>query len=191
MDAEVTSRVLLSLSWQKLGCLIRSFRLIVFGKIPNWLFLGRDVRFFNIANMRFGKFVQLEDQVYLNALGKSLLELGDNVKIGAYSRLVVSTSFNNIGKYIKIGDNVGLGEFAYLGGAGGLEIGADCIIGQYFSCHPENHYFEETDKLIRHQGVNRKGIKIGKNCWIGVKVTILDGVHIGDNCVIAAGAVGQ
>ena len=44
-------------------------------------------------------------------------------------------------------------------------------------------------ELIRLQGTSRSGIKIGKNCWIGAKVTVLDGVEIGDNCVVAAGAV--
>ena len=42
---------------------------------------------------------------------------------------------------------------------------------------------------IRHQGVVRKGIKIGSNCWIGAKSTILDGVVLGDGCIVAAGAV--
>mgnify|MGYP000688872669 CR=1 FL=1 len=37
--------------------------------------------------------------------------------------------------------------------------------------------------------MNRKGIKIGKDCWIGSKTTILDGTEIGDGCIIAAGAV--
>jgi LmbE family N-acetylglucosaminyl deacetylase len=68
-------------------------------------------------------------------------------------------------------------------------IGDDGIIGPYFGCHPENHNFYSEDALIRLQGVNRKGINIGKNCWIGAKVTILDGVSIGENCIIAAGAV--
>ena len=37
--------------------------------------------------------------------------------------------------------------------------------------------------------MNRKGIKIGKNCWIGSKVTILDSVEIGSGCILAAGSV--
>ena len=55
--------------------------------------------------------------------------------------------------------------------------------------HSENHNFEDINKPIRLQGVNHKGIKIGNNCWIGAKATILDGAEIGDGCVIAAGAV--
>lgn len=39
------------------------------------------------------------------------------------------------------------------------------------------------------QGVCRKGIKIGKGCWIGAKATILDGTVLGDGCIVAAGAV--
>ena len=55
--------------------------------------------------------------------------------------------------------------------------------------HSENHVFSDADKTIREQGVSHKGIKIGSNCWIGAKVTILDGAVVGDGCVIAAGAV--
>jgi acetyltransferase-like isoleucine patch superfamily enzyme len=159
-----------------------------YGKIPKMIFLGKGVRFFNGSNIEFGRWVQLEDQVFLGALGKEKLTIGHNVRIGAFSRIIISISFNDLGTFIRIGNNVGIGEYAHLGGAGGLSIGDNCIIGPYLSCHPENHVFEK-EGLIRMQGVTRKGIDIGKNCWIGAKVTILDGVKIGDNCVIAAGAV--
>jgi acetyltransferase-like isoleucine patch superfamily enzyme len=43
--------------------------------------------------------------------------------------------------------------------------------------------------LIREQGVTNKGIVIGNNVWIGAKVTFLDGCKIGNNSVVAAGAV--
>ena len=105
--------------------------------------------------MRFGKFVQIHEGAYLSALGKSPLELGNNVNIGAYSRLIISQTFHDLGAHIKIGDNVGLGDFAHLGGAGGLEIGPDCIIGAYLSCHPENHIFTDPNTPIRLQGASK------------------------------------
>lgn len=43
--------------------------------------------------------------------------------------------------------------------------------------------------MIREQGVNSKGITIGNNVWVGAKVTFLDGAFLGNNCVVAAGAV--
>jgi len=188
-DESVGNGILFSFLYQKFWSMLRSLYLLFYGKNPNLIFLGKGVRLFNLKNIELGKYTQLEDHVFLSALGKSPISLGNYVRIGAFSRLVISTSFDNIGAFIKIGNHVGIGEFAYLGGAGGLEIGDDCIIGQYFSCHPENHQFEDPLKLIRLQGTTRKGIKIGNNCWVGAKVTILDGVTIGNNCVIAAGAV--
>ncbi len=188
-DTQLSNRVLIAFFLSKLSAQLRAFRMLWWGHNPFRRFLGKGVRFFNARNIRLGNWVQLEDQVYLSALGTEPLVLGNKVRIGAHSRLIISTSFNDMGKGIRIGDNVGIGEFAYLGGAGGLEIGEDCIIGQYLSCHPENHRFEGLGIPIRLQGVSRKGNSIGANCWIGAKVTIVDGVNIGANCVVAAGAV--
>lgn len=188
-DPALSAWLILALFLQKSMYFLRGLRILWSGRKPSFLMLGKRVRFFNFRQIRLGKWVKIEHDVYLNALGKGTLRIGDNSGIGAFSRLIISTSFNHLGEHITIGKNVGIGEFAYLGGAGGLTIGNDCIIGQYFSCHPENHHFTNPNTLIRYQGVSRLGIRIGNNCWIGAKVTILDGVDIGDNCVIAAGAV--
>lgn len=159
------------------------------GKVILSLFLERQVSLRYLKNMQLGKMLLVEKGSILSALAPESLYIGNNVKISAYSTIHVSKNFQDITGFIRIGNDVGIGEFANLGGAGGLEIGDNCIIGAYFSCHPENHNFEDKCKLIKHQGVYRKGIVIGNNCWIGAKVTILDGVSIGDSCVIAAGAV--
>lgn len=184
----ITNGILLELIMGKIFEWIRAKRLLFYGVMPRKIFFGRGVKLFNGRNIQWGSWIQVGEGTYLSALGEQPLQLGNNVRIGAYSRLIISITFNNPGAYIRIGNNVGLGEFSNLGGAGGLTIGDDCIIGQFFSCHPENHIFEQGG-LTRQQGVRRAGISIGKNCWIGSKVTILDGVTIGDNCVIAAGAV--
>ncbi|MGV7105236.1 acyltransferase [Flavobacterium sp. U410] len=153
------------------------------------MMLGKSVNFFYLSKISWGRFLRLGNQVVVSALSKNGIRFGNNVSIGAFSRVIVSTSLNNLGNKIVIGDNVGIGEYAYLGGGGGLEIGDECIVGQYFSCHPENHNCDDLTVSIRHQGVTRKGIRIGSNCWIGSKVTILDGVEVGKGCVIAAGSV--
>lgn len=188
-DPALNSMALFFFIWREIWGLLRGLSWLFYGKKPQMASLGKRVSFFNAPKISFGRFLRLGNDVHLSALGKTGIFIGQNVGIGAFSRVVVSTSFNHLGEYIKIGNYVGIGEYAYLGGAGGLEIGDECIIGQYFSCHPENHVTLDFKVAIRNQGVARKGIKIGSNCWIGSKVTILDGVEIGDGCVIAAGAV--
>ena len=189
LNKGISNEIIFSFVLTKAIALIRGLRLLFYLRVPRLLFLGRNVKFFNIRNIHFGTMVHIGDYVYISGLGNHGLYTGDHVWIGSHSVIKVSFSLNNLGDHILLGHNVGIGDFAHLGGAGGLTIGNDCIIGPYFSCHPENHHFSDAEKLIRLQGVSRKGINIGKNCWIGAKVTVLDGVMIGDNCVIAAGSV--
>ncbi|OYU85541.1 MAG: acetyltransferase [Flavobacterium sp. BFFFF2] len=188
-DEALNSGALIQFIWIQIGCIFRGLKVLFLFRKPKGMMLGTGVSFFNISKIKWGKFLRLGNQVYVSALSKNGIQFGDNVSIGAFSRVIVSTSLNDIGDKIVIGNHVGIGEFAYLGGAGGLEIGDECIVGQYLSCHPENHNYQDTSLSIRHQGVSRKGIKIGKNCWIGSKVTILDGVTMGEGCIIAAGSV--
>lgn len=188
-DPDLNNTSMIQFVWVQGWNMVRALRLLIYFRSPKWAMFGPGVRMFNLPGIRWGKLLKLGKRVYVSALGKEGITFGNNVSIGSFGSIIVSTSLNNLGKYIKIGNNVGIGEYVYLGGAGGLEIGDDCIVGQYFSCHPENHNYETLETLIRQQGVSRKGIIIGSNCWIGSKVTILDGVSIGSGCIIAAGAV--
>lgn len=188
-STETDGRMVLSFISHTTFSLLRGLKVLLLGKVPKGLLLGQGVSFRYAHKISFGRFVKLGDRVSLQALGQEGIRLGDNVSIGDFGKVVVSTTLSQIGKQIRIGNNVGIGEYAYLGGAGGLTIGDDCIVGQYFSCHPENHNFHAVDTPIRHQGVSRSGISLGKDCWVGAKVTLLDGVSVGDHSVIAAGAV--
>lgn len=68
-----------------------------------------------------------------------------------------------------------------------IEIGEDTCIGQ-------NTIIMDHDHKFGHNGVekkkfNSKKIIIGKNVWIGANCTILKGVTIGNNAVVAAGSI--
>lgn len=188
-SSAVTSRTIFALASKYTCSQIRALKLLTYGHRPFTRFFGSNVSLEVGKRIKLGKWVKIGRNSTLNAFGTGFLQIGDHSGIGAFSHLIVSSNLSSPGIGIRIGENVGIGEYAYLGGGGGLEIGDECIIGQYFSCHPENHNYDDPEKAIRFQGVTRKGIKIGKNCWIGAKVTILDGVRIGEGSVIAAGAV--
>lgn len=179
-----------------LGTLVQRMLSLALGLVRGMLLLRRRIVLGHGARVRAasklrtaGGLTRIEEYCLIDCLSHDGVTLGRNFKLGAYSRMIASGSISDLGKGIKIGDNVGIGEFAYIGGAGGVVIGSDCIIGQYLSVHPENHVFSDPNRLIRHQGVTRQGIDIGPGCWIGAKVTILDGIHIGKGSVIAAGSV--
>jgi carbonic anhydrase/acetyltransferase-like protein (isoleucine patch superfamily) len=182
-------------NYMVLGLLLRSVGMALRGQLRFWarpgcaVLLGRRVRLINAPGMILGRVVRFEDYCYIAAIGTGGIQVGHRSVIGAFSRVIVSSSYNNLGDKITIGANVGIGEFAHIGGAGGTSIGDDCIIGAYFSVHPENHGFEDPYTLLRLQPVTRQGITVEHNVWIGAKVTLLDGVHVGHSSVIAAGSV--
>lgn len=151
--------------------------------------VGKGVRLLSTSKLRLGRGVAIGDYCELDATGLQGIRIGDASSIGRCCRLAVSGSLTSLGAGIAIGKNVGIGDYSFIGGAGGVTIGDDVITGQWVSFHPENHEFGDLDTPIRLQGVTRKGIVVGGDCWIGAKVTVLDGARIGRGCVIAAGAV--
>lgn len=149
---------------------------------PSAVLLSKEM-IYNSGNFLIGK------RCTIDALSIDGLKLGYNVSIHDNTSIECSGSLKHLGKGIILGNNVGIGRNSHLGGAGGITIGDDTILGQYVSIHSENHNAGVQGEKIRLSGVSRKGVVIGSNCWIGAKATILDGVILGDNCIVAAGAV--
>lgn len=95
-----------------------------------------------------------------------------------------------ISSNLSIGDNSGIGINSLCGGD--ITIGQDLLMGPECVVITRNHNFSRTDIPIRIQGYNHEEpVVIGNDVWIGRRVMIMPGVHIGNGCVIAAGAVEQ
>lgn len=184
LDKNISDTYLIILMCQKIIMYCRGLL-----RLQKIILIGKNTKIISANLLTFGKSVMIDDECIINALSKEGILLGNNVSIQKRTIIECTGSLRHLGKGLVLGNNAGIGSNSFLGCAGGIEIGDDTIIGNYVSFHSENHNFDRNDIPIRLQGVNHKGIKIGNNCWIGAKVTILDGTVVGDGCVIAAGAV--
>jgi acetyltransferase-like isoleucine patch superfamily enzyme len=77
----------------------------------------------------------------------------------------------------------GISSGCYIQGNGGIIIGDYTIVAPNVGIISGNH-----NKYDYRQHVNKK-VEIGKYCWIGMGVTVLPGVVIGDHTIVAAGSI--
>lgn len=184
IDTAIPDGLIAQTLWRRAIMLVRGYLLL--GKK---VYVGRGCSISNKKNIIFGQNVTIENNTKIDGYASEKLEFGSGCRIGAYSLVSCTSHLSKYGKGIKMGSNSAVGRFTEFGAAGGIEIGNDVIMGSYISFHSENHIFSDVKVLIREQGVISKGIKIGNNVWVGAKVTFLDGCHVGNHCVVAAGAV--
>lgn len=184
VDANIPSKLLYKTLTRRVFMLVRGY--IYLNKR---VFLGKSCKILNKKNIFFGKNVTIEEHTTIDGFASEKLLIKNNSRIGSYSLITCTSHLSKFGIGIEIGENSAIGRFSEFGAAGGIKIGDNVIMGSYISFHSENHNFSDKNRLIREQGVTSKGIKIGNNIWVGAKVTFLDGCEVGDNSVIAAGAV--
>jgi acetyltransferase-like isoleucine patch superfamily enzyme len=136
------------------------------------------------SRIKIGDQVYLGQNVYLYAGGKnSAIYLRDRVRLDRGVDIKVLED-----GCIDIEENTYVGPYTCISGHK-IKIGKDCLIASHVSIYASNHNFEDTTRPMISQGYSCKGITIEDDCWLGSKVTVVDGVTIGKGSVIGAGAV--
>ena len=97
--------------------------------------------------------------------------------------------FDSYDGFIDIEGQCAFAQGTFIHGGGGVSIGKNVIVGAYSYLVASNHRFDSPEYPIMLQGDAGLGIRIGRNVWLGSHVGILDGVTIGNNCVIGAGTL--
>ena len=90
------------------------------------------------------------------------------------------------GADITVGRNVFVNQNCTFYDLGGLDIADDVMIGPNVSLITSGHPIEPSQ---RRAAVVAKPIAIERNVWIAAGVTIIGGVTVGENSVVAAGSV--
>jgi acetyltransferase-like isoleucine patch superfamily enzyme len=172
-----------------LGFLLRSklYRAL-FPAIGKQVVFGRNMTLRHTHKIRLGSYVVVDDNCVLDAKGRHNqgIVIGDHVFIGRNTIMYCKNGD------MRIGNNVTISSNCQFVSANSLTIGDDTVIGAYayFVSGGEYDYRNTTQKFPEQDSARTKGpFAIGANCWIGAHVTILDGISVGEHCVIGAGAV--
>ncbi len=175
----------------KFGAILRGLILIkpFLWQSKGLVFAEKGARVVFGNKVKCGKNLNLSQNSLINALSYGGVEIGDNFTLGKYAMIECTGVLRNIGNSIKIGNNVGINHYCYIGVRGDIVIGDNVIFGPRVNIFSENHNMDDLNVPIKHQGVTKMTTIVGNDVWIGAGVSIMAGVRIGDGSVIAAGAV--
>ena len=124
--------------------------------------------------------VSLKAEVELSPM----LTFGRGCTVGSFTKIKATDG------PLRIGDRSGIATGCFLSAQeGGLEIGDNFICGPNVNIVGSNYVFDRPDVHLEDQGYTSKGIKIGRNVWVGAGTTILDGSVIGSNTIVVANSL--
>jgi acetyltransferase-like isoleucine patch superfamily enzyme len=102
------------------------------------------------------------------------------------SFLLIPPFYTTGGLDISVGRNVFINQNCTFYDLGGLDIDDDVMIGPNVSIITSGHPLEPSQ---RRAFVTARPIAIERNVWIAAGATIIGGVTVGENAVVAAGSV--
>ncbi|HZR36818.1 MAG TPA: sugar O-acetyltransferase [Nevskia sp.] len=102
------------------------------------------------------------------------------------SFLLIPPFYANGGDEIRVGRNVFVNQNCTFYDLGGLDIADDVMIGPNVSLITTGHALDPSQRRAVTIG---KPIAIGRNVWIAAGATVIGGVTVGENSVVAAAAV--
>ncbi|QKD02636.1 sugar O-acetyltransferase [Mesorhizobium loti] len=102
------------------------------------------------------------------------------------SFLLIPPFYTTGGPDIRVGRNVFINQNCTFYDLGGLDIADDVLIGPNVSLITSGHPLEPSR---RRAFTTAKPIVIERNVWIAAGATVIGGVTVGENAVVAAGSV--
>lgn len=128
-------------------------------------------------------------------LGEQYFKIGEHTGFGKFAVITAWDSYEgrNFKPEVTIGNGCSFGDYLHLTCINKITIGNGVLTGRWVTITDNSH--GTSQEIIEGQNPSRrklysKGpVVIGDNVWIGDKATILPGVTIGKNSIIAANTV--
>lgn len=160
---------------------------LIFPHIGKKVVFGRNITIRHPHKIKIGSNVIIDDNVVLDAKGEDHegIVIGDRVFLGRNSIVYCK------GGDIKLADDVNISSNCQIFSSNDLSVGKGTVIGAFTYLLSGGEYdYKDATPFAEQSGQCTKGpLSIGTNCWLGARISVLDAANVGDNCVLAAGAV--
>lgn len=118
------------------------------------------------------------------------VELSPRLKIGRGSRISSYSKIKATNGDLTIGHDVSIATSCFItADPGGIVIGDFAQIGPNVCIIGSDYRYDRLDIPICQQEIVSKGIRIGRDVWIGAGCVVMDGVTIGDQCIVTPNSV--
>jgi acetyltransferase-like isoleucine patch superfamily enzyme len=114
---------------------------------------------------------------------------GGKIGIGGGTYIWRGAILEARGGEIRIGEHGLINVGCCLVSSSRIVIGDDALIAEYVTIRDQDHRFSDVSIPYREQGRSDAPISIGRNVWLGAKVTVIRGVIIGDDAIVGANSV--
>jgi acetyltransferase-like isoleucine patch superfamily enzyme len=160
---------------------------LILNHVGHGVVFGRNVTIRHPRKIFVGDNTLIDDYVVLDAKGSENegIRIGEGVIIGRNTILSCKEGSIYLDDFVNISANcMMLSETE-------IRVGKHSFLaGQCYLVAGGNHSFTRTDVPIMLQpSLDKGGISVEEDVWMGASVTVLDGVTLGKGSVIGAGAV--
>ena len=170
-----------------LGLFLRKiFYPALFRSVGKGVIFGRNIIVRHPHKVVIGDNVILDEGCLIDAKGCT----GKGIEIG--NEVIVSRNSSLVGKYgsIRIGDRANIGTNGLFGSMGHVEIGENTLFAANCYVGGGMYRMDRIDVPVVKQGSYTRGpVKIGDGCWLGAGSVVIDGITLGRDVILGAGAV--
>ncbi len=125
----------------------------------------------------FGKGLQLQ------------IAKGAEIRFGRFCWIGDGTKIRSHEGFVDIGAKTVFGQECTVSSFREVKIGEQCVIADRAMFIDFDHGVVEVERPIRLQGIYKRDVSVGHNCWIGYGACILRGVTVGDNAIVGTSTV--
>ena len=139
--------------------------------------------------LRWGRRLQTDGLCFIGP--DVTLEIGRDavLRLGRWSWIGHGTKIRAHEGVVEIGAKTVLGQECTISSFQSVRIGRECILADRVMLIDFDHGVVEVERPIRLQGIYKRDVEVGHNCWIGYGACILRGATVGDNSIVGTSTV--